>query len=73
MLGMKVRVQFTVELIAKGASASATYRNVTEIHYQYRAGMIAFESDVHGTGITWSLSNVREFEALAENEEAEAF
>ena len=73
MLGMKVKVQFTVEMIARGVNPSATYRNVTEIHYQYREGMVAFESDIHVTGITWQLAAIREFEVTVEKEEAEAF
>ena len=73
MLGMKVEVRFTGELFAEIENPSATYRNVTEIHYQYREGMIAFESDIHGTGTTWKLMNIREFEATAETKKAETF
>jgi hypothetical protein len=40
--------------------------NVTEIHYSYPSAIgksIAFESDVDGTGCTYPVSDVIEFEA----------
>jgi hypothetical protein len=48
-------------------------RNVTEIHYQYRPGEIAFESDIHHTGLVHYLDNIKDFEAVPETEIAEAF
>lgn len=54
-------------------------RNVTEIHYNYNRSStggrpkIAFESDIHGTGITRYIDNVLEFETFPETEKAEAF
>lgn len=45
--------------------------NITEIHYQYRPGRVAFESDIDHTGYTYDLEGrghgvlaIREFEAL---------
>lgn len=73
MLGMRVAVQFTGEKFADITDPSSVYRNVTEIHYRYRKKMIAFESDIHGTGMTWPLKDIREFEAMAESEKAEVF
>lgn len=48
-----------------------TYHNVTEIHYNYRQALsgdlrgrsVAFESDIHGTGIVWDECRILEFEA----------
>lgn len=73
MLGMRVTVKFTGERFSDITNPSSVYRNVTEIHYQYRQGMIAFESDIHGAGTTWPLKDIREFEALAEKEQAETY
>lgn len=82
--GMKVRLWHNLE----GAIVLEELRNVTEIHYNYRRRtkffppldtsfasevMIAFESDVHGTGITYRLATVVEFEAVLETEVAESF
>jgi len=59
-------------------------RNVTEIHYRYpRPGgdlrkRVAFESNIHRTGITYSVEGggileIIEFEAVPETELAEEF
>ena len=48
-------------------------RNVTEIHWNYRQGRIAFESDIHGTGITYDTQDVVEFEATLETDVAREF
>ena len=54
-----------------------TLHNVTEIHYNYpsSSGNIstAFESDIHGTGITYSMNDIVEFETTLEVEIAEYF
>lgn len=55
-----------------------TLRNVTEIHYNYRGGLglnteygkqvvIAFESSYHGTGVTYDMEYVVEFESRPED------
>jgi hypothetical protein len=61
-------------------SGEAILRNVTEIHYNYNAdtvpvlsGRIAFESDIHGTGIVYAMKDVREFQVTPETKKAEAF
>lgn len=54
-------------------------RNVTEIHLGYnadRAGhvqRVAFESDLHGTGVTYEVSDIAEFVTVPETELQEAF
>lgn len=53
-----------------------TYRNVTEIHYNYPDGLwpsVAFESDIHGTGCTWPIECLISFETRLESEKAESF
>ena len=46
-------------------------RNITEIHYKYPSVIkysmqVAFESDIHQTGSTFYLSQVKEFYTLLE-------
>jgi len=53
-------------------------RNVTEIHWAYNREysnehFVAFESDVHGTGITYPIRYVAELETSIEGCKAEAF
>ena len=62
--GFRVRVQFKMGSVFRGASE--TLRNVTEIHMGYRPGRIAFESDIHGTGHTYNVADIAEYEALPE-------
>lgn len=80
MYGMKVKVK----LNAQGRPEDTVLRNVTEVHYNYKypggvlPNRVAFESDIHGTGITYSLSGdgvirIVEFEVTPETEMAEAF
>lgn len=49
-------------------------RNVTEIHYAY-AGQprVAFESDIHDTGLTCEIDSIIQFETTLETEKAECF
>jgi hypothetical protein len=76
-LGFKVRVKYHIDSdFFKNDVIDQTFRNVTEIHYNYPksiAPSVAFESDVHGTGLTHFLSDVQEFVAIAEKEIAEHF
>jgi hypothetical protein len=69
-LGCKVNVIFTNK-------DKTTYRNVTEIHYNYKScistNRIAFESDIHNTGRTWSIYLIDEFKTTLETEKAESF
>ena len=69
-----------VTLTLKPPYSNIVLRNVTEIHYNYNHGVlktpdyrVAFESNVHGTGITYSASDVVEFDATPETEKANAF
>lgn len=53
-------------------------RNVTEIHFNASMAkdlfhITAFESDIHGTGITPLTANIEEFETELENEIAPHF
>lgn len=81
-LGMRVRAV----LVVQGVEEEETLRNVTEIHYNYdgifpklfRKKQVAFESDIHHTGITYDLEEnptlwIKEFEARLETEKAGAF
>jgi hypothetical protein len=76
-LGFKVRIKYHIDSVffANGV-INQTFRNVTEIHYNYPsavANSVAFESDVHSTGQTHLLSDIQEFEAEMEVEKAEHF
>jgi len=68
-MGFKV----TIELAGKAFPPVEVLRNVTEIHYGCRAGEIAFESDIHHTGLVHYLDNIKDFEAVPETEIASAF
>lgn len=74
-LGILVKVRFNDDSVMLGANV--TYHNVTEIHYLYPSPLgqhrVAFESDIHSTGVTWELDQIAEFEAFPETELAEAF
>jgi len=73
--GMRVIAQLSID----GVEKEVQFHNVTEIHYNYpqsfhnkrRTRRVAFESDIHGTGITydldWGRMYVIEFEARAEH------
>ena len=76
MFGMKVKL----ELVVGGDVHHTELRNVTEVHYRYPGGdpdRVAFETDIHGTGITYDVVPgrmwVRSFEVLPETELAESF
>ena len=72
--GFKVKMKFSEASPFKGAEQ--TLRNVTEIHYKYPSvcgNSVAFESDVHQTGLTYQLGWIAEFEAITESEKAEKF
>lgn len=55
--------------------------NVTEIHYNYErvpgsghyTNRIAFESDIHGTGVTYDREEIYEFEVTPAKEIASSF
>lgn len=74
--GMKVVVKFSARSPMYQAGVQReTFRNITEIHYNYprldHKCRIALESDIHGTGFTYSLHDIYEFEAVIETEKAE--
>lgn len=54
-----------------------TLHNVTEIHFGYETLMarkrIAFESNIHSTGVTHYVDEIQEFEAFPETEIAPEF
>jgi len=75
-LGFKVKIKFSPEGIF-GATTQIN-RNVTEIHYNYNdsSGIpikVAFESDIHRTGLTYYMTDIKEFEATVETELAQEF
>jgi len=49
--GFSVEVTFT-------NGDTAYYANVSEVHANYKPGMIAIESNYHSTGVTWNLDRV---------------
>ena len=68
--GMKINITLWLE----NSIEEAVYHNVTEIHYMYQSKeQVAFESDIHGTGITWALSQVVEFDIEPEKEISKEF
>ena len=74
-MGNKVTVQFS-EIAGPSPCEKQVYRNVTEVHWNYPTPMgerVAFESDIHGTGITWACDWIAEFEVVPEIEIADKF
>lgn len=81
--GMKVRILFKKNSKFKGKTERL--RNVTEIHYNYNhrfikdgalhilIRMVAFESDIHKTGVTYSIEEIEEFETKLETKKAKEF
>ena len=75
--GFRVRIWWapTATPRAIGGEVSLVLSNITEIHYRYPAGWtgapdrIAFESDIDGTGYTYDLADIKEFEALLPTQE----
>ena len=53
-----------------------TRHNITEIHYNYPSAFgdsIAFESDIHGTGGTIQIGEIKEFEAVMTQKKAKNY
>ena len=76
--GIKVTVRFSATgTFMSLKDLTQVLRNVTEIHYGYpsvqKRKRIAFESDIHGTGCTYEVNDINEFEATPETEKAENF
>lgn len=85
--GIRVRIKFKEDCPYKGAMEE--YRNVTEIHYNYCDGKkfgakrkkgdfyighkVAFESDIHRTGITQPIDYIEEFETELEEKKEKDF
>lgn len=76
-LGCKIKIKFTKESpFFKAGCEIDTLRNVTEIHYKYPSivkNQIAFESDIHRTGMTYRTKWIKEFETKLENKKAKNF
>lgn len=75
--GNKVTIKFAKDSpFCQNGVGAQIFRNVTEIHYKYPNSAfqcVAFESDIHDTGITYRLVNIGEFETELEHEKAEDF
>ena len=73
--GFKVKIKFKKDSLFKGKSS--IYHNVTEIHYNFDSDFpwkrIAFESDIHKTGLTHIIDDIEEFEAIVENKKHKNF
>lgn len=70
--GMQVKLAFTP---ASGLS-NMILHNVTEIHYCYPTTLgkkVGFESDVHSTGSTLYVLDIKEMEITPEETKAEKF
>jgi len=68
--GFRVTIRFAPSM----PMVSDVRRNVTEIHYRYPSldgQRIAIESSIHGTGGTYAMSDIAEFEAILETEVAD--
>jgi hypothetical protein len=76
-LGMRVAIRFNAAFSLFDRIPALVLRNVTEIHLGYETFLpdprVAFESAVHGNGVTYRLLEMDEFEATSETEEAAAF
>lgn len=59
--------------VVKKDGTSVIYRNITEIHYGFDADVVAYESDIHNTGIVRHISKIFEFEAKQERKLAKDF
>ena len=81
---MKVKVRFTegsqlrraaAERVSPTQKWDETFRNITEVHYLYPSVIdhkrVAFESDIHRTGFTYSVVNIAEMEVTPETEKAD--
>ena len=69
--GIKVTVRFNgTGTFAPLKDRTQVMHNVTEIHYGYSSSFkqkrIAFESDIHGTGCTYNVCDIDEFETELE-------
>jgi len=76
-LGMCCLITFTELFPEYRRFKQTVLRNVTEIHWRYPGlpshTRVAFESDIHGTGITFVVEWTAEFEAVLETERAAGF
>lgn len=78
--GIDVKITFTND-------HESIYHNITEIHYNYRNGLIdhstpkdsflreiciAFESDIHQNGYTYPMAEILEFSTTPSKEIAES-
>ena len=74
--GMKVKIKFSDESPYMDIKKEIL-RNITEIHFNYNQKhpqcytpgiKIAFESDIHHTGVTYNFEYIQEFETELETE-----
>ena len=72
--GMNVKINFTKQSIFRGEKT--TLHNVTEVHYNYLSldkDRVAFESDIQGTGCTYHIADIAEFEVAPATKKHNAF
>ena len=76
--GCKVTIKFNE--LCKFKDKTEVLRNVTEIHFNYPSLLnsikvkgIAFESNIHQTGVTYILGDIDEFETELENKKQKEF
>jgi hypothetical protein len=74
--GMRVRVRYSfkhpenIYFTNMAMSGERTFRNITEVHYrpERENDIVAFESDIHGTGYTMPVEDVDEMEVRPDTE-----
>ena len=82
-LGMKVTVKFRSNTafgraVHHRSRGELIHRNVTGTHFNFNhmysnSPKVAFESDIHGTGSTYHISDILEYNSVCEVEVAESF
>ena len=70
-LGMMVAVQIRTK--SSGPLVTNIMRNVTEIHYQTRAGITSFDSAFHGTGSSYDTVDIVQISTKPETEKSPEF
>lgn len=78
-LGFNIKIKYTKQSVHyRSGYKSDILHNVTEIHYNFPSisiGLpsVAFESDIHGTGLNIFINEIKEFEATIASKESKEF
>ena len=76
IFGFIVKIKFKEDSPFRGAKEE--YKNVTEVHYGYKSAgdhrdRVAFESDIHSTGLTHKIEYIEVFEVLPASKKYNSF